>query len=175
MTIRTSVIIPGPWAPAITPRQISTDQIVAQLKGHISKLANARDTITSTYTLFSDARDIWPDQCDQAVAAIRAMTEPVEALCNLLDTAMHLPHTIATQRYPLLVALHYVDDQARQTITLINLFRSLCRTSSKQALKHRHETYRKLETLLHGIDNILDEGSILHDQVRFQESNRHNE
>ncbi len=168
MTEEMGKILYGPWTKQIDPPILLEDfRDLAQR--YLNDLTIARDSLSYVSKLFRGGRDIWPDQCERALALLRRVSKPVQKVCQLLDTTSRLPEAVIPLRYPLAIALGNVDDQMSELMQLMILFRTTCQPPSVQAVNQREEIYRQLELLMQSYDEALQKLYSLLDQVYFQE------
>ena len=168
MTEEMGKILYGPWSKQIDPPMLLED-FRDQAQQHLNDLSVARDSLSYVSKLFRGGRDIWPDQCERALAIIRRISKPVQKACQLLDTTSRLPEAVISLRYPLAVALCHLDDQIGELMELIALFRTTCQPPSVQVMNQREEIYRQFEPLMQSYDDVLQKLYLLLDQVYFQE------
>ena len=122
----------------------------------------ARNSVSRVRNLFSQEEEIWPDQCDYARASIDTLLEPIQKFSELLDNASYLPAGAIPFRYSLVVSLHKVEGLLDELSILIIRFRTLCRTSTSEAIKQRRAIARKLDELEQECKDLLpDTGGLL--------------
>ncbi|HAT44312.1 MAG TPA: hypothetical protein DEV72_03680 [Ktedonobacter sp.] len=151
------------------PSRLSLSGFIMQTKKYCAELASTQSSVLSAQELFSEGGDIWPDQCDGIIHSIHTMSEPVQKFCELLDSFAHLPIAAGSLRYPLIRTLHSIDELLSDLTLLITLFRTNCRTPSKQAIVRRQEIQRKLELLVQSIEEIGHNIDTLPERILYEE------
>lgn len=168
MTEEMGKILYGPW-----PKEIGAPMLLEdfrdQVQQRLNDLSVARDSLSYVSKLFRGGRDIWPDQCERALALINKVSKPIQKAYVLLDTTSRLPEAVIPLRYPLAVALCHLDDQISELMQLITLFSAACQPPSEQSMKQREEIYCQFEPLMQSYDEALQKLYSLLDQVYFQE------
>ena len=94
-----------------------------------------------------------------------ASQSPVYVNCS--RTAIICLKSLALLRYQILVPLHYTNEQVKEIVPLVSLFRSHCLKSSLQTIQHQQIIADKMEQLSRASEEIEVEGYRLIDQVRF--------
>lgn len=168
MADETGKILYGPWSTYIDP-PILLEDFLKQAQQHLKDLSVARDSLSYVSKLFRGGRDIWPDQCERALALINIVSKSIQKAYALLDTPSRLPEAVIPLRYPLAVALGHLDDQIGELMHHITLFSAACQPPSEQAMNQREEIYRQFEPLMQNYDEALQKLYSLFDQVYFQE------
>jgi hypothetical protein len=115
-----------------------------------------RSSLQYVYTLFNDGEDIWQDQCDRVIIIITALSEPIQKLCEMLEETISSIVDIAPSYNEFLALLYHFDEQLQGLVALVKIFRSICRTSSKQVKKKRQEIIYKLNLFIESYDDILE-------------------
>lgn len=166
-------VVYGPWLTYVDPPMMFEDfRIMAQQ--HLNDFHIARNSLSYVSKLFRGGREIWPDQCERALALIRSMNEPVQNTCQLLDSPSRLPEAVIPYRYPLAVILCHLDDRLDNLIQLITLFRAICRQSTVEVIRQREEIHRQFEPLMESYDDAVHELDALLDRVYFHKRIREN-
>jgi tetratricopeptide (TPR) repeat protein len=147
---------------SLTVFQFEVKRCWKKLKQDVSALADA-------YLLFAGGKEIWPDQCKNALALLYKIENPVRELRDILENPTNLPASVAQQRHLLLMAIQHADEQIRVLITHIAEFRTLCQIESKQTLNLRQEIVHELSILVKECDEVVNNIGLLLDQTRFQE------
>jgi len=150
-------------------RRISSYDFIAQSRTHLTDIISNQLEIRDLAILFDEEQGIWPDQCEYGVTVLARAQEPIKAFCALLDTSAFLPVSVTPLRYPLLVALHHLDEQIDATSALICEFCSICRTPSKRLARKHFEIRRNLTSLLSCSEDLLRLTQDLIDQTQFEE------
>jgi hypothetical protein len=168
MADETSKILYGPWSTYIDP-PILLEDFIKQSQQHLKDLSIARDSLSYVSKLFRAGRDIWPDQCERALALIHEVNRPVQKAYLLLEIPSQLPEAVIPLRYPLAVVLCHLDDQISELMQLITLYSSACQPPSEHSMNQREEISHQFEPLMQSYDEALQKLYVILDQVYFQE------
>jgi hypothetical protein len=171
MTEEMGKILYGPWTKQIDS-PILLEDFRNQAQQHLKNLHMARNSLSYVSKMFKGGREIWPDQCERALALIRTVNEPVQNTCQLLDSPARLPEAIIPLRYPLAVALCHLDDRIDNLMELITLFGATCRQLSVEVINQREEIHHQFEPLMQSYDDAVHEFDALLDRVYFHERKR---
>ncbi len=171
MIDETGKVLYGPWSTYTDPPMLLED-FRNQANQYLRDLNIARNSLSYVSKLFKGGRDIWPDQCERALALIRTVNESVQNTCQLLDSPSQLPEAIIPLRYPSAVALCHLDDQIDTLMQLITLFGATCRLPSVEVINQREEIHHQFEPLMQSYDDAVHELATLLDRVYFHERKR---
>lgn len=119
--------------------------------------------------LLSNEDNVQSEQCDNSISSTLTMREYVQLFCRLLDESASMPPDIAPLYYELMVAIHHVDEELRKLTSLLIIFRSICRSTSKQAMSQRQKIFTRLEIYMESCDDILNRITHLLDEVHIPE------
>ena len=133
----------------------------------LSALADLRDNCVILDEA-SYASDGWPDRCLQVMNALHALWEPIQELCDLLDSPGYFHIPVSSHYCHLVVELHYSKEQLSKLIALIDTHR-FRRLSSARARKIKHEIHQAIESLLQSSSGIPQSIAAVLDEARFQE------
>lgn len=110
------------------------------------ELINIQQLFQQTYELFNAEDEIWPDQCNQAIANLHTASQPIQGVLELLNDSLELPPGTSPLSYELMGKLYQLNEQMRTLTSLITSLRPLCQTKSKQAIKMKENIIYRLET-----------------------------
>lgn len=181
--------------------QTSSSRLIEKHKGHaevadtvdehasLAPITDFPPKLSSTYkTLFDFSQEILPDlrallrsadticpeQCKQAIAAMKMLIGVLEKQKAVLRTppmALHESDECTILRCKLDVALTYAGELTQKLIRLFSAFQTRCCSQSKQAARSREEIVYYLTLLSHHYDSLLPkmrEMNMLQDQLRFR-------
>ncbi len=123
---------------------MSPEEFREQAREHRNEIKKAWDMASKGLAIF-EGDAIWPDQCEHAHRSILTLYEPVQAFRAFLgaDSIAILPYEAIPARYTLLRALHRIDRAIHEITTLLSAFRTICRSSSYEAVLQKLEIQRK--------------------------------
>ncbi len=159
-------IISGPWTKPVIPKQ-SLDHVIEAMKSYLETITATRQGVEEQSYKFNASHALLPVDCKRTIEALDALREPITSLCELFSDRDHLPESLALLRYQILVPLHYTNEQVKEIVPLVSLFRSHCLKSSLQTIQHQQIIADKMEQLSRASEEIEVEGYRLIDQVRF--------
>ncbi len=116
----------------------------------------------------SYASDGWPYRCLQITNALHALCEPIQELCDLLDSPGYFHIPVSSHYCHLVVELHHSKEQLSKLITLIATQR-FHRLSSAKAQKIKHDVHQAIESLLQSSSGIPQSIAGVLDVAQFQE------
>jgi hypothetical protein len=125
-----------------------TTTFVVQAHAAAERIAGSYSALLRTYQQFDMDPDLRPIHCDRAVAAVQSLRAAVEQLGVILRRTEHLPSSIALQRYSVLSVVCFAEEQTDSTISMLTLFRPICRDHSFQVSQQRTAIMRRLDALL---------------------------
>ncbi len=137
--------------PAPQPRPQVGSQVLP-LDQACQKLNEAHDKAKNIFDRFSNASDIWPDQCDRAVQSIQEIDGLIQDISALLEQKQHIPPSIANKHYRISTEIHHIIEQTGQLRPLISQFRHVCRKVT--AIHQRREITSRLSTLVESIEYL---------------------
>ena len=123
---------------------MSPEEFREQAREHKNEIRKAWDVVSEGFTIFE--RDaIWPDQCDRVRRSILTLYEPVQEFSAFFgaDSIAILPYEVIPARYTLLRALHRIERAIDDLARLLTAFRSICRSSSYEAVLQKLEIQRR--------------------------------
>ena len=126
------------------------------IKNLSALLKVSKGSLHYVYTLFTNGEYIWQDQCDRVITIVTALSEPIQKLCEMLEGAIASTVEIAASYNEFLALLYHFDEQLQRLVALVKVFRTICRTSSKQVEKKRQEIIYKLNLFIESYDDILE-------------------
>lgn len=126
------------------------------IKSRSAQIKVGRGSLQYVYTLFTDGEDVWQDQCDRVITIVTALSEPIQKLCEMLEGAISSTVEIAASYNEFLALLYHFDEQLQRLVALVKVFRTICRTSSKQVRKKRQEIIYMLNLFIESYDNIIE-------------------
>jgi hypothetical protein len=100
---------------------------------------------------------------------MRRLAEPVQEFCQLLESPTRLPEAVVPLRYPLASALHSMDEQIRELISLLTRMHATRRISIAQRSRLQQEIRRRFEIFKQGYNDSIEKANNLFDQVRFKD------
>lgn len=141
------------YDPPITDTLLFTPFLL-QARVGLVQIATAQRALLASYQQFNEDPSPRPVHCDQAVATVCALRDPVLYLCTTLRQAEQLPSGVTPHRYSLLSVLSYVDEQTCVIVPMITRFRPICREGSSQSNQQRVAILRRLDILIQASDTI---------------------
>ncbi len=115
------------------------------------------DSVSDVAPLFDAEEDVYAEHCDQVKNTLRLVGTPMRGFYQLLDASSRLPMAVAPHRFSLLIGLRQMEELVDELMILITLFRRICRTTSRDMIERRQEIKRKLDELVQGTEDILDQ------------------
>jgi hypothetical protein len=146
----------------------SSGNFFTQSSSYYTYIVAAQASLEEVYELLLEDDNIQVDRYDHTVTILGKMSIPIRELCRLLNENTYFSGEASTLYYQLRVNLYYVDEQIQELIALIRTFRSIYRSSQKQARKASQEIYHKLELLIRSSNDLPNTITALLDQQRFQ-------
>ena len=129
----------------------------------------SRSLVEDAHKVFNEEDIIGLHQRSSVVKSISKLNDYVQEFYELLEANTLLPRAICPLRYPLLIALHHVDKQAKELALLINASFFYCSALSPREIIQRQAILCLFESLLQDSEGIVENINILLDQARFQE------
>lgn len=148
---------------------ISLDAFYLQAKQHLRTLETEQEALLYSCKVVERGKDIWPDQCEHIITLIRRLAEPVQEFCQLLESPTLLPEAVVPLRYPLVGALHTMDEQVKELIPLLTRMRNTRRISIAQRRRLQQEIRSRFAVFKQGYYDSIEKANNLFDQIRFQE------
>jgi len=148
---------------------------LTQVQKYRTELVSLQQFLHPLYRLLNEEDEVWGDQCNRAISTLETMSTVIRKLCSLFDGSIPLSAALSVSKYEYMVTLYHIDEQVRKLEALFTSFRSVCRSTSKQAVKLREEIHIKLELLIQSNNDILCRLSTLLHQENPQKrgSSRH--
>jgi len=159
-------IISGSLTKSRNLTTLASTDIPKLIRKHSANIKVDRDSLQYVYTLFNDGEDIWQDQCDRTIIIISTLSVPIQKLCEMLGGTISSMVDIAPPYNEFLALLYHFDEQLQRLIALVKVFRSICRTSSKQVKKKRQEIIYKLNLFIESYDDILESVRYLSEETQ---------
>ena len=127
---------------------MSPEEFRERAREHRNEIKKAWDVASKGLAIF-EGDAIWPDQCDRVYRSVLTLCEPVQAFRAFLgaDSIAILPYEAIPARYTLLRALHRIDRAIRDLTALLAAFRTICRSSSYEAVPQKLEILRKFNEI----------------------------
>ena len=129
----------------------------AELQQFRREMKQACDETALASLLFDEAEEIFAEQCDQVKNALHTGRDAVREFYQLLRASSRLPMTIVPFSFSLLTMLRQARDLVDELLVLMMLFRRICRTTSRDMIERRREIKYKLNQLLQGYEDILQQ------------------
>ena len=149
--------------------RVSLDQFRKTTQEYLTRIAQIRQPLQEISNLFQGKGDLRPVHCKQALDSLEMMNACIEEFGGLFYKTAHLPLVIVAIRYRSLFILHHIEGQASRLEELLDRFRTVCMTPSRQAQKQRKIICDSFESLLGSLDDISQQVRVLNDEARFQE------
>jgi hypothetical protein len=149
--------------------RISLDAFYLQAKHYLRILEEEQEALLYSCKVVERGKDIWPDQCEHIIILMRRLAEPVQEFCQLLESPTRLPEAVVPLRYPLASALHSMDEQIRELISLLTRMHATRRISIAQRSRLQQEIRRRFEIFKQGYNDSIEKANNLFDQVRFKD------
>jgi hypothetical protein len=147
---------------------MSLETFLWKSKSCCGHLKSIWDSVLEGCQLFYKHEEIWPNQCNSITSLLLKLKDPLEKFCELMN--FHdLPDEAIPFRYTLLLPLYCVENLIDELTWLITQFRAVCRTSSRDSMIRRQEIQRKLGEIEQGVEDILQIGDRMLNQVLAQE------
>ena len=155
--------------PYTRPSKMSLDAFRVIAQQHQGVIKEKWRIVQKAYGPFLEEEDIWPDQCNYFIDTMYSMSESVREFYRLLTIGAILPISASSLRYPLIMALHRIDDLISNLTSHIVAFRDGCEASSRQRMVQKQEIQCKFEAIVQSSEDALHNVKVLLDQIRFQE------
>ncbi len=110
---------------------------------------------------FSTQPDVYPQECDQATKCIHSLKNISTRLYGALENWDYIPEDTIPKRYPTLLYLNNLDENANELLPLIGEFRDLCLEPSKQTSRLQGRIATNLSELLENIYYFQQESKSL--------------
>jgi len=138
-----------------------------EAREHLTAIGIARNSLEYIYTLFCEQEEVWPSQCERVITYLHALRKPVQAFCDLLDDSADLPPTISTYFFQLVISLNLANEQIQKLISLMAVYRSICRSTSHDAIKQRQTLHLRLGSFVNTSEHVFQKMAHLLDEAHF--------
>jgi hypothetical protein len=164
------VIVPDIWPERRDSSRLSLKQLDELIQSHLSRIAKAQRLLHVSYALFKRKEDdILPMQCKRVICHLQDLNKSVSDFCELFNEPACLPVVYIALRYRLITVLYLIEERTCELIELIESFREVCMSSSRDVSQQRRAISDAFETLLQHIDDVFQKAKFLGDEARFQE------
>ncbi|NUM47062.1 MAG: hypothetical protein HUU38_20370 [Anaerolineales bacterium] len=110
---------------------------------------------------FSTQPDVYPQECDQATKCIHALKTISTRLYGALENWDYIPEDTIPKRYPTLLYLSNLHENADELLPLICEFRDLCLEPSRHTSRLQNRIASNLGELLENINYFQQESKSL--------------
>jgi len=164
------VILTDTWPGLRDSSRLSLKQLDELIQSHLTRIAKARHSLQISCALFKRKEDdILPSQCKKAIVHLEDLNKCVGDFCELFNDPARLPAVYIALRYRLMSLLYLIEEWVCELTDLIESFREVCMTSSRDVAQQRRAISDAFETLLQQIDDIFQRAEFLSHEARFQE------
>jgi hypothetical protein len=147
----------------------SLDQFRKISQEHLLRIGQTQQSLQKASIPFQGKGDTRPVHCKLALDSLDEMNGCIEDFGLFFYNTPHLPLVVTALRYQTLHILHRVETQTSQLEELLDCYRTMCMTPSKDMQKHRNTIYVSFETLLQSLTDISQKVRMLNDEARFHE------